>query len=158
MKNNLKELRIKNKLTQQQTADYFGISLRSYKSYENDESKSDSIKYKYMLEKLEERALVDEEHGILLIEDIKKKVSEILSEYDVEYCYLFGSYAKNKANEKSDIDLLISTKTTGLKYYGLVERLREVLNKKIDLLNVNQLENNIDLLKEILKKGEKIYG
>ena len=158
MKNNLKELRIKNKLTQQQTADYFGISLRSYKSYENDESKADSIKYKYMLEKLEERALVDEEHGILSIEDIKKKVSEILSEYDVEYCYLFGSYAKNKANEKSDIDLLISTKTTGLKYYGLVERLREVLNKKIDLLNVNQLENNIDLLNEILKEGEKIYG
>ena len=61
MKNNLKELRIKNKLTQQQTADYFGISLRSYKKYENDASKIESIKYKYMLEKLEERARVDEE-------------------------------------------------------------------------------------------------
>ena len=71
---------------------------------------------------------------------------------------LFGSYAKDKANEKSDVDLLISTKTSGLKFYGLVERLREELKKKVDLLNVNQLENNTTLLNEILKEGIKIYG
>ena len=32
----LKELRIEKKMTQQQVADLVGISLRSYKSYEND--------------------------------------------------------------------------------------------------------------------------
>lgn len=158
MKNTLKDLRKNNGFTQQQAADYFGISLRSYKTYENDESKIESIKYKYMLEKLEERALIDEEHGILSIEDIKNKVSNVLSDYDVDYCYLFGSYAKDKANENSDVDLLISTKTSGLKFYGLVERLREELKKKVDLLNVNQLENNTTLLNEILKEGIKIYG
>ena len=35
----LKSLRIEKKLTQQQVADLMGISLRSYKSYENDEEK-----------------------------------------------------------------------------------------------------------------------
>ena len=158
MNNILKELRKKNGFTQQQAADYFGISLRSYKTYENDETKVDSIKYKYMVEKLEERALVDEEHGTLSIENIKDITSKVFEEYDVDYCYLFGSYAKGKANEKSDVDLLISTKTSGLKFFGLVERLREELKKKVDLLNVNQLENNTILLNDILKEGIKIYG
>ena len=36
----LKELRIEKKLTQQQVADMVGISLRSYKSYENDDNKT----------------------------------------------------------------------------------------------------------------------
>lgn len=47
----LKSLRIERKLTQNQAADILGVSLRSYKSYENDEKKADSIKYKYMIEK-----------------------------------------------------------------------------------------------------------
>lgn len=33
----LKDLRIEKKLTQQEVADLVGISLRSYKSYENDD-------------------------------------------------------------------------------------------------------------------------
>ncbi len=46
----LKEVRTEKKLTQQQVADLFGISLRSYKSYENDPVKEGSLKYHYMLE------------------------------------------------------------------------------------------------------------
>lgn len=52
----LKSLRIERKLTQNQAADILGVSLRSYKSYENDEKKADSIKYKYMIEKISENA------------------------------------------------------------------------------------------------------
>ena len=52
----LKEVRTEKKLTQQQVADLFGISLRSYKSYENDPVKEGSLKYHYMLEKLAELA------------------------------------------------------------------------------------------------------
>ena len=48
----LKSLRIERKLTQNQAADILGVSLRSYKSYENDEKKADSIKYKYIIEKI----------------------------------------------------------------------------------------------------------
>ena len=40
----LKSLRIEKKLTQQEVAAKAGISLRSYISYENDESKSKSLK------------------------------------------------------------------------------------------------------------------
>ena len=61
----LKSLRIERKLTQNQAADILGVSLRSYKSYENDEKKADSIKYKYMLEKISEINPIDEENGIV---------------------------------------------------------------------------------------------
>ena len=44
----LKELRIEKKLTQQAVADLVGISLRSYISYESDDRKRDTIKYKYL--------------------------------------------------------------------------------------------------------------
>ena len=71
---------------------------------------------------------------------------------------MFGSYAKGKANEQSDVDLLISTNVTGLEFFGLIEELREKLHKKVDLLDDRQLINNLDLLREILKDGIKIYG
>lgn len=158
MDNELKQLRKKNNFTQKQAADFLGVSLRSYIMYEKEESKVNSLKFNYMVDKLHENSYIDEEHGLLTIDEIKNTVSDILKDYDVEYCYLFGSYAKNQANEKSDVDLLISTDISGLKYYGLVEKLRNGLHKKIDLLNINQLENNMELLNDILKQGIKIYG
>ena len=154
----LKELRISKKLTQEEASTLLGVSLRSYKSYENDESKKATIKYRYMLETLEKYNPIDEEHGILTIDDIKNACKVVLDEYSVKYCILFGSYAKGSANEKSDVDLVISTEVTGLRFFGIAERLRRELHKKVDLLDLRQLNNNAELLDEILKDGVKIYG
>lgn len=154
----LKELRISKKLTQEEASALLGVSLRSYKSYENDPSKKSTIKYQYLFETLEKFNPIDEEHGILTIEDIKTACKMVLDEYSVKYCILFGSYAKGSANEKSDVDLVISTEVTGLRFYGIAERLRRELHKKVDLLDLRQLNNNAELLDEILKDGVKIYG
>lgn len=154
----LKELRIDKNLTQQQVADFVGISLRSYKSYENDSDKINSLKYNYIFDKLSEINVIDEEHGILSHEDIINKCRDIFSNYDVDFCYLFGSYAKSTATETSDVDLLISSKVRGIKFYGMVEELREKLHKRIDALDSKQLANNLKLVEEILKDGIKIYG
>ncbi|MCI7491257.1 MAG: nucleotidyltransferase domain-containing protein [Lachnobacterium sp.] len=154
----LKDLRLEKRLTQQQVADLVGISLRSYKSYENDETKIATIKYNYIMQKLEEINPIDEEHGIIDIEYIRDKCQKVFEKYDVDFCYLFGSYAKNKATPTSDVDLLISAKVKGLKFYGLVEEVRTALHKKVDVLDVNQLNNNMELTQEILKDGIKIYG
>lgn len=153
----LKELRLSKELTQSQVAKLVGISLRSYKEYENDATKINTLKYKYIFNELSKINYIDEEHGILKIDNIKKIVSDVLTNFDVDYCYLFGSYAKNNANELSDVDLLVSTKITGMAFFGLAERLRESLHKKVDLLNIEQLTNNQVLLDEILKNGIKIY-
>ena len=154
----LKSLRIDKKLTQQDAANLVGISLRSYKSYENDSLKEGSIKYNYIFEKLSEINPIDEEHGIIDIKDIRQKCSEIFDKYRVNFCYLFGSYAKGKARENSDVDLLISADIKGLKFYGLVEDIRASLHKKVDALDVAQLKDNLELIEEVLKDGIKIYG
>ena len=124
----------------------------------DDESKINPIKYQYILDKLNNYRFVDEEHGILTIEQIKKSSAEVFADYTVEYCYLFGSYAKGKAKETSDVDLLVATAASGMEFFGFVESLRETLKKKVDVLDVAQLNNNPTLVQEILKDGIKIYG
>lgn len=153
----IKELRIEKKLTQQQAAELVGISLRSYKSYENDEEKRGTLKYKHIIEKLSEINYLDEEHGVWEIEDIRQRCSRVFENYDVNFCYLFGSYAKGKEKPTSDVDLLISANIKGLKFYALVEEIRVELRKKVDVLDINQLKDNLELTEEILRDGIKIY-
>ena len=153
----IKELRISKSLTQKAAAALCGIPLRTYIRYENNEQPEDSVKYQFILQKLSEHGFVDEEHGILTGKDIAQSCEAVFRDYPVDYCYLFGSYAKGLAHEKSDVDLLVSTQTTGLKFFGLVESLRQALKKKVDVLDVRQLAGNPELLNEILKDGVKIY-
>ena len=154
----LRELRKNKGITQQEAADFVGVPLRTYSNYENDFRRQTNIKYKYMMEKLYTYGYIDEENGILTLEEIKKTCASILAKYPVEYCYLFGSYAKGKAVATSDVDLLIYTTLSGLKFYGLVEELRESLKKKVDVLDQKQIKDNFELTNEILKDGIKIYG
>lgn len=114
--------------------------------------------YRLLLAEMSELGRLDEEHGILTTEEIREACGEIMKDYAVRYCYLFGSYAKGKATERSDVDLLVSSETTGLRFYELAEKLREKLRKKIDLLDVKQLAGNSELLDEVLKDGIRIYG
>ena len=153
----LKELRKQKKLTQIECAKYLGIPVRTYQNYETDESKSTSMKYEFMIQKLEKFGFIDETHGILTVQQIKDICSDIFANYEIEYCYLFGSYAKGKATELSDVDLLISTPISGIRFFDLVESIREGLKKKVDVLNYEQLNNNPELINEILKDGVKIY-
>ena len=153
----IKELRKSKSLTQKEAAELCGIPLRTYIRYENNKQTENTIKYQYIIQKLSQYGFVDEDHGILTRQDIVEACETVFREYPVSFCYLFGSYAKELANEKSDVDLLVSTQATGLKYYGLVERLRESLKKKVDVLDVSQLVGNPELLNEILKDGVKIY-
>ena len=154
----LKQLRQKNKLTQAQSAEFLKVSLRTYKTYENDETKKGTIKYNYMVQKLEQLTYIDETHGILSREDIIGGCRKVLKKYPITYCYLFGSYAKGTAGEASDVDLLVSPELQGLKFYGLVENIKNELQKNVDVLSSDQLVNNRELLDEILKDGIKIYG
>ena len=153
----LKELRLSKKLTQQEACAILGVSLRSYKEYENNEKKVGTLKYRSMISELEKYIVLDEEHGILTLDEIKQGCKAVLDEYDVKYCILFGSYAKGTATEKSDVDLLISTDIVGLKFFGIAERLRETLHKKVDLLDLRQLADNQALIDEILKDGVRVY-
>ena len=154
----LKDIRLRSNLTQEEAAQLLGVTRRTYVNYEAGKIDESSLKYKYVVETLQKATLIDENHGILTIDQIRKTCGEIFKDYSVEYCYLFGSYAKGKATEKSDVDLLVAMPVDGMKFFELIEVLREQLKKKIDLLDIAQLENNPALVQEILRDGKKIYG
>ena len=93
-----------------------------------------------------------------ILESINKFIEEIKKKYNVATIILFGSYAKGYAGDESDVDLCVCTSLTGLAFVGLIEELRLALHKKVDLLRLSDISDNLDLLKEIMKDGIKIYG
>ena len=153
---NLKELRKKYKITQKEAASIVGIPYRTYIRYEEEESYISTYKYKKIFLDLENKLRIDESHGILSIDSIRELLIPILKERNINYCYLFGSYAKGNPRENSDIDLLVDTSITGMEFFKLVELLRETLGKKVDLLRLSDLQNDNPIAFEILKDGIRI--
>ena len=75
---------------------------------------------------------------MLTIEKIKEIITPICKKYGVKRAYLFGSYARNEATEKSDVDIRIeSGKIRGLfQLCGFRLDLVEALGTEVDLLSV----------------------
>lgn len=157
----LKELRQEYNLSQGLASKVCGVPLRTYVRYESDDHYGSSLKRQMMIDLIKSKYEISEEKGILSFEEIKRIVSSIVSKDKyrdlVSYVYLFGSYAKGYQNEKSDIDLLISTSISGLDFVGLIEELRIALHKKVDLVKLNNLTDNIELINEVFKDGIKLY-
>ena len=155
--NELYSIRKDLNITQENAAKILNISRRSYQKYEklNDEFND---KYDYLVFLFKKKTNIDEEHGLLTLDFIKNTVSSVFDQYDVNYCYLFGSYAKGYARETSDVDLFIDTSVTGIDYFGLIEELREALHKRIDLVNFRDLKEKGQVINDVLKDGIKIYG
>lgn len=70
------------------------------------------------------------------INEIKKIVAPIAYTYGVKRLYLFGSYAKGTADEKSDVDLLVEKgkPMSLLKLSGMRQMVQEALNLSVDLV------------------------
>ena len=91
---------------------------------------------------------------ILTPEDINRFVRPIAEKYHVKEIYLFGSYARGEANENSDLDFLVfggkNFKLTMI--FSLAEDLREVLNKKVDVFEISEINQDSDFFKTIMKE------
>lgn len=155
--NELLNLRKDLNITQESAAKLLNISRRSYQKYEKLQNDYND-KYDYLVYLFRKKTIIDEDHGLLTIDFIKNTLPIVFEKYDINYCYLFGSYAKGCASESSDVDLFVDTSVTGLDYFGLVEEIREALHKKIDLINYRDLKENGRIVNEVLKDGIKVYG
>ena len=150
----LKETRKQLGLTQPEAAAILNIPFRTYCRYEDEEQYKGTFKYNQMLTILNDYA----SKAVLSLDLIKNAVSSVCQKYDVSAVYLFGSYAKSKARSDSDIDLMIVSGIEGIEYYQLLNELETKLKKKIDLLRLETVIQNVKLMNEILKDGIKIYG
>jgi len=55
-------------------------------------------------------------------------------EFEVEKIGLFGSYARNEANDNSDIDIFVHMKPDLFKLIELKEQIEEDLQKRVDII------------------------
>lgn len=83
------------------------------------------------------------------IDEIQRIVAPIAHSYGVKRLYLFGSYAKGTAGEKSDVDLLVEKgkPMSLLKLSGMRQRVQEALNLSVDLVTTAGIQS--DFRKEI---------
>ncbi|MCI8485932.1 MAG: nucleotidyltransferase domain-containing protein [Clostridia bacterium] len=93
------------------------------------------------------------------ISDIKKMLSEILNNTDVQKAVLFGSYAKSTSTETSDIDILIDSngKIKGLKFFAIIDMIREKFNKDVDVIEKSEIDRNSKIEREIEETGVVVY-
>lgn len=157
----LLETRKQYNITQLEVATLLGIPVRTYIRYEQDDNYGSQLKRQTMINLINNQYEITEDKGLLSVEQIKKELETLFdNQYKgvIEFCYLFGSYAKGYATEKSDVDLCISSSLTGIRIAGLAESIRSVLHKRIDLIRFDTLKDNLDLINEIMKDGIKIYG
>lgn len=157
---NLFQTRTHYNLTQYEASSIINLPIRTYIRYEKDDNYGDRLKREVMIRAINDHCEITETKGLLNINFIKSELTKLFdSEYkgDIEFCYLFGSYAKGYATELSDVDLCVSTTLSGLKFIGLSESIRQILHKNIDLVRLSNLKDNIDLVNEIMKDGIKIY-
>lgn len=156
----LKGVRIQYNLSQIEAANIIGIPVRSLRRYELDDNYGSTLKRQMFIELLNKHCEISEEKGLLTIELIKQLLTDLFdTDYkgEIEFCFLFGSYAKGTATETSDVDLYVSSSLSGLRFVGLIERARQVLHKKVDLIRSSELKNNANLINEVLKDGIRIY-
>lgn len=96
---------------------------------------------------------------IYSIEDIKRMIYEVLSNTDVEKAILFGSYAKNNPKKNSDLDILIDSngKVKGLRFFAIIDMIREKFDKDVDVIEKSEIEKNSRIEKEIERTGIVVY-
>lgn len=96
---------------------------------------------------------------IYTIEEIKNILSNILQNMPVYQVILFGSYAKQKADKKSDVDLIVDTRGT-LKGFALLEliyMIEQSLKKEVDVFEKYEIIKDSKIDNEIKKTGVVVY-
>lgn len=89
--------------------------------------------------------------------NVVEMLCPVFKRYGVEKAVLFGSVAKGTARDDSDLDILVDSRLKGLRFIGLLEELRQVADRDIDLLDVSHIEKNSLVEKEIRETGVVIY-
>ena len=92
------------------------------------------------------------------IAELKKVLTPIFKKHKVKKAVLFGSYVKGTADTRSDVDLMVDTDLTGLKFYSLLGEVADNLRFPVDLIAKKSIKKGSDFEKEINDTGVTIYG
>jgi hypothetical protein len=97
--------------------------------------------------------------NMLTIDEIKQRLTPIFETSGVTKATVFGSYAKDTATKKSDIDIVLETENwvRGLHFVGILGDIIDSLNTDVDLIAQRSIKPNSFIAKEIERSGRVIY-
>lgn len=91
------------------------------------------------------------------------KIHQLCKIHGVESLSLFGSAAKNELTKQSDVDFLVRFSSSialldyADNYFNLLEKLKNLFKRKVDLVSEKSLKNPI-LIKEINDTKVSLYN
>ena len=95
---------------------------------------------------------------ILTAEEIRLAILPLLKKYRAEKAILFGSYARNEADAKSDIDLLIigGEDFIPTDVFCITDKLYRTLDKSVDVYELCEINTGSDFHNRIFAEGVQI--
>ena len=95
---------------------------------------------------------------VLTIDEIIRIVKPLAEKYHISEVYIFGSYARNEATANSDIDFLVfggeGFRLTSV--FAFAEELRMMIQKEIDVFEINEVNENSQFYKNVMKERVKV--
>lgn len=91
------------------------------------------------------------------IDEIKEKTIPIALTYGIQSLSIFGSYARNEADDSSDVDICIEKGSLRslLQYFSFVHDLEKSLNCHVDVITT-EIEDKV-FLQQILNERVLLY-
>ncbi|PKQ70584.1 nucleotidyltransferase family protein [Raineya orbicola] len=93
------------------------------------------------------------------LENIRQRLLPFFQRKPIIKAYLFGSYAREEANEESDIDILVEldySQIIGWEFLSWKNEIEELLQKKVDLVSVRGISKHLQPLIE--KERQILYA
>jgi len=97
---------------------------------------------------------------VYTIDDLKALLAPAFEAYPVLRGYIFGSYSRGEADEKSDIDIFVEP-SEGFRSYdvcGILSRAMKLSGKGVDCYSSIDFDEDSQTYKTILKDRVLIYG
>ena len=96
---------------------------------------------------------------VMTLDEIRALVTPIMQLFPVKSLTVYGSYARNEATEKSDIDLIVDSNDVllGWGLCSLIGELAEVLPKPFHCYEKSMIINSGALFDNIKRDGVVLY-
>lgn len=93
-----------------------------------------------------------------LVSKHQQEIKRICQESGISYLAVFGSEARGKAREDSDVDLLVEFRDTPglIGFIRIKQQLEKILDRKVDLVTRKGLSKYIG--PNVTKDARQIYG